>query len=223
MNKTYFVSGLNVVKSTLKVAVIIMILGIAVSTYAATQVDATGNYYEIGANQSQERYLGYFELGEDVQVGIGASFNENLDQAENRFTENIVQITLLHSLSRDFSNANSVFSLETSELYRDFSADDGYYKLIITNLTNENLNYVVVEAHSSTSMIAVLVFGLVLIGIGFAIIGMTVSIVFHVLMILGIYYIVKSVMENEQRKRKSPMMTKTETSPPYAGYMPQVK
>ena len=162
-------------------------------------------------------------MGEDVQVGIGASFDENLEQSENRFTENIVKINLLHSLSRDFSNVDIIFSLETSELYRDFSADQGYYKLVITNLTNENLNYVVIEAHSSTSMLAVLIFGMVLIGIGFAIVGMTISVVVYVLMILAIYYIVRSVMENEQRKRKAPVMTKTETSPPYAGYMPRVK
>lgn len=223
MNKNYIVSGLNVAKSTLKVALIIMILGIAVTTFAATQVDASGNYYEIGADQSQERYLGYFELGEDVQVGIGASFDENLDQSENRFTENIVKINLLHSLSRDFSNADTIFSLETSELYRDFSADEGYYKLVITNLTNENLNYVVIEAHSSTSMLAVLVFGMILVGIGFAIIGMTISIVFNVLMILAVYYIVRSVMENEQRKRNSRIMARTETTPKYAGYMPPVQ
>ena len=202
MNKNYFVSGLNVVKSTLKVALIILILGITMTTYAATQADFAGNYYEIVANQSQERYLGYFELGEDVQVGIGASLGEDLEGNENRFTGNVVKITLMYSVSRDFLDANSIFSLETSELYRDFSADEGYYKLVITNLTNENLNYVVIEAHSSTSMLAVLVFGMVLVGIGFAIIGMTIGIVFYVLIILVIYYIVRSVVENEQRKRK---------------------
>lgn len=220
MNKNYLRSGLNVVKSTFKVALILVILGVAFSTYAASQADLSGNYYEIGASQSQDRYLGYFDLGEDVQVGIGASFVEETQGYDDRFTENLVHVSLLHSVSRDFASFNTVYSVETSELYRDFSADAGYYKLIVTNLTNEKLSYLVVEAHSSTGMLAILVFGLILIGLGFGLIGLTIGIVVHVLIILGIIFIVKSIMENEQRKRKSHIVANPNTDPIYAGYMP---
>ncbi|OLS20624.1 MAG: hypothetical protein HeimC2_36270 [Candidatus Heimdallarchaeota archaeon LC_2] len=220
MNKSYLRSGLNIVKTILKVAFILMILGIAITTYAASQADLAGNYYEISANQSQDRYLGYFELGEDVQIGIGASFLEAREEYDNRFTDNLMNVVLLHSESRDFSVINTIYSVETSELYRDFSADQGYYKLVVTNLTDEKISYVVIEAHSSTSMLAILVFGLVLIGIGFAIVGATIGLVFQVLMILAIIFIVRSVMENEQRKRKSPIVKNADNTTQYAGYMP---
>lgn len=184
------------VKTTFRVGNVFFLFAILLIAFSLYNANPDGVYYDIQSNSSVE-YKFYMTEGQDLDMGATVvNVNYYEFDLEQYYAEELLDMQLYHQVS---GVDELVYSGKSAAWSRSYQASEGYYRLVLTNLSDDKLGVVVGRASLTVNTVLSLVAGSVFLALSFALSAIT----FSILITAGVFYLMFLPLREYHRQERA--------------------
>lgn len=190
--------AVKIAGNVLKASLILLIISSGLMIYALADSNVSANYHDLSADSTLVTSPLYRESGEKLQYFI--SLGDEDSQYDNEVMR--LHVVIERSLTYSFEESTVVYTADVNGMVRDVTVTEpSYYRMKVTNLMDQNVDFVTANASADLGLVIVLAIAAFLLGISIAAFAVTISLSIVALVFLALFYPLYLVIKNESRSR----------------------